>query len=185
MVGDGFCNDEANNAECNYDGGDCCVNVNTTFCSECTCHYQENCAAGLILSCLYHERCLAGFIPPMVGDGICNDETNHQDCNYDGGDCCLSSSNLNECSECICYHKETCVAGFLPSSVGDGFCNYETNNNQCYYDGLDCCVFPDDTTFCSNCSCHGELIFFQKLQIVTIDSGLVLPQNCQVPKFLS
>jgi hypothetical protein len=37
MVGDGICNDESNNPECNYDGGDCCVNVNTTFCSECNC----------------------------------------------------------------------------------------------------------------------------------------------------
>ena len=24
----------------------------------------------------------------MVGDGICNDETNNLECNYDGGDCC-------------------------------------------------------------------------------------------------
>ena len=25
LIGDGFCNDETNNADCNYDGGDCCV----------------------------------------------------------------------------------------------------------------------------------------------------------------
>ena len=37
MVGDGICNDESNNPECNYDGGDCCVNVNTDSCSECNC----------------------------------------------------------------------------------------------------------------------------------------------------
>ena len=24
MIGDGYCNDETNNADCNYDGGDCC-----------------------------------------------------------------------------------------------------------------------------------------------------------------
>ena len=24
LVGNGFCNDETNNADCNYDGGDCC-----------------------------------------------------------------------------------------------------------------------------------------------------------------
>ena len=38
-VGDGFCDDETNTAECNYDGGDCCgISVDTQYCSECTCH---------------------------------------------------------------------------------------------------------------------------------------------------
>ena len=37
MVDNGFCNDETNQPECNYDGGDCCVNVNTESCSECNC----------------------------------------------------------------------------------------------------------------------------------------------------
>ena len=37
LVGDGFCNNETNNFECNYDGGDCCVNVNTDLCSDCNC----------------------------------------------------------------------------------------------------------------------------------------------------
>ena len=37
LVGNSLCNDETNNLSCNYDGGDCCVNVNTDFCSECNC----------------------------------------------------------------------------------------------------------------------------------------------------
>ena len=37
MIGDGFCNDEANNVDCNHDGGDCCVNLNKSFCTECNC----------------------------------------------------------------------------------------------------------------------------------------------------
>ena len=62
MIENGYCNDETNNAEGSYDGGDCCgTNVNTDFCSDCKC-YKVDCAAG---------------IPhPIVGDGICNDETN-------------------------------------------------------------------------------------------------------------
>ena len=36
-MNDGYCNDETNNANCGYDGGDCCVNVNTDHCSECAC----------------------------------------------------------------------------------------------------------------------------------------------------
>ena len=37
-VGDGYCDDVTNNMECNYDGGDCCLDpVNTNYCSECQC----------------------------------------------------------------------------------------------------------------------------------------------------
>ena len=38
LIGNGFCNDEANTAGCGYDGGDCCGDcANTDFCTECTC----------------------------------------------------------------------------------------------------------------------------------------------------
>ena len=39
LIGNGLCNDEANNEGCNYDGGDCCGNcINTEHCTECLCH---------------------------------------------------------------------------------------------------------------------------------------------------
>ena len=39
LVGDGHCQDEANNAACSYDGGDCCLHCMTTdSCTECVCH---------------------------------------------------------------------------------------------------------------------------------------------------
>ena len=38
LVGDGYCDDEANNLICDYDGGDCCSSeINTLFCNECQC----------------------------------------------------------------------------------------------------------------------------------------------------
>ena len=38
-IGDGYCDDATNNAECGYDGGDCCGDdVNTEYCNECICH---------------------------------------------------------------------------------------------------------------------------------------------------
>ena len=40
LVNDGFCDDVANNYECGYDGGDCCleeIQVKTLPCVECTC----------------------------------------------------------------------------------------------------------------------------------------------------
>ena len=38
MVGNGFCNDDTNIAECDYDGGDCCgYCVVTDHCENCAC----------------------------------------------------------------------------------------------------------------------------------------------------
>ena len=142
LIGDGVCHDEANTAVCNYDGGDCCLDGNTEHCAECFCYIEE--------------FCLSGFLPYSVGDGFCNDETNNAACHYDGGDCC-GKVNADHCSECNCFLQETCAAGYPPVSVGDGFCNDENNNVHCNFDGLDCCQSPVNTSFCSECKCHGEL----------------------------
>ena len=144
LIGDGYCNDKSNNEECNYDGGDCCLStVNTSHCSKCTCFGQEMCDAGII--------------PSSIGDGFCNDETNNKECNYDGGDCCSSTVNSDKCSNCTCYWEETCAAGIFPSSVGDGYCNDESNNEECNYDGGDCCGSCIVTNLCSECSCLGNV----------------------------
>ena len=180
LVGNGFCNDETNNANCNYDGGDCCVvNANTNSCFECACRFIETCAAGyhpLVgngfcnddtniaechyddgdccgyninsehctdCTCFHQETCLAGVTHVFVGDGVCNDETNIADCNYDSGDCCGYNINSEHCTECTCFHQETCLAGVTHVFVGDGVCNDETNNVECSYDGGDCCPNPN------------------------------------------
>ena len=121
LVGDGFCNDEVNHADCNFDFGECCININMDHCSNCTCHHQEN--------------CVAGFTPSVVGDGFCNDGSNNADCNFDGGDCCGSCILKHQCTECACLDG----ADVINSLIGNGFCNDETNNADCYYDGGDCC----------------------------------------------
>ena len=37
-IGDNYCDDVNNNADCSYDGGDCCgPNVDTTYCTDCEC----------------------------------------------------------------------------------------------------------------------------------------------------
>ena len=37
-IGDNYCDDENNNVDCSYDGGDCCgCNVNTQYCQVCQC----------------------------------------------------------------------------------------------------------------------------------------------------
>ncbi len=43
-IGDGYCDDNVNVEECDFDGGDCCRPVNENkpnahwFCSRCSCH---------------------------------------------------------------------------------------------------------------------------------------------------
>ena len=118
------------------------ININTKYCSECKCYYDQNCAAG--------------FTPPIVGDGYCNDETNNAGCNYDYGDCCGFNVNTDFCSNCRCYFNETCIADTHPL-VGDGFCNDETNHALCNYDLGDCCGFNVNNDLCSNCSCLGKV----------------------------
>ena len=39
----------------------------------------------------------------LIANGMCNDETNNDECNFDGGDCCGDCINTEHCSECVCY----------------------------------------------------------------------------------
>ena len=140
LVGNSFCNDETNIADCNYDGGDCCgYCVNTEHCEDCAC-----------LGNITSDQITNAFI----GNSLCNDETNNLNCNYDGGDCCGYNINSEHCTECTCFHKETCLAGvFLHAFVGDGVCNDETNIAECDYDGGDCCPNPN---IVGDAICHDE-----------------------------
>ena len=41
-IGNGYCDDENNNRECDYDGDDCCGElVNTEHCTFCECHLNH------------------------------------------------------------------------------------------------------------------------------------------------
>ena len=151
LVGNGFCNDETNNEDCNYDGGDCCVvNANTDSCSECVCHLIETCAAG------YH---------PLVGNGFCNDDTNIAECDYDGGDCCSNSEF---------------VANGFTNIVCDGICHDETNHLGCNYDGGDCCLMIMDTSSCSECNCRGSGVISSPGFPLNYDNNLDLTWLIQV-----
>ena len=39
----------------------------------------------------------------QVGDGQCNDECNHPQYKFDGGDCCLDFIDGFNCTVCFCY----------------------------------------------------------------------------------
>merc|ERR1712151_529550 len=97
-AGDGICDDGNNLCGCDWDGGDCCGDVNTKFCSKCECldpaHEPEDCAK---------EK--------WKGDGNCDDNNNVESCEYDGGDCCGTSVKTKFCTKCECLdpsYEEGC-----------------------------------------------------------------------------
>ena len=69
--------------------------------------------------CFHQKICLAGVTHVFVGDGVCNDETNNVECEYDGGDCCVNV-NTDSCSECNCLGSGVITSPGFPE-------NYENN----------------------------------------------------------
>lgn len=57
-LGDAYCDDECDTAECNYDNNDCC-----------------------------HGDCVYGCDASQLGDGSCDQECNYECCEWDAGDC--------------------------------------------------------------------------------------------------
>ena len=88
-----------------------------------------------------------------MGDGFCDDITNNQDCYFDGGDCCGSCVIRIYCSECICRDPEAFVTPALNPLLGNGYCNDEANNENCNFDGGDCCGPCINTKYCIECEC--------------------------------
>ena len=102
-INDQICDDELNNPLCFYDGGDCCnTNASKSFCYECSCHLDcedyENVGIGICNVDL--QAC--DFQPEnWLGDGFCDDDANHENCNYDSGDCCDGDHSFCLLCECI------------------------------------------------------------------------------------
>ena len=157
-IGDGYCDDLNNVEECNYDGGDCCGHsVDTDFCIICQCHNEST-----VWDTNTHDNCLdlSGIASVFIGDGYCDDESNIEKCNYDGGDCCDHSANTDFCIKCEC-HNESFSSSFSSTSsgciyVGDGYCDDFDNVEECNYDGGDCCDQSADKSYCEICQCYNE-----------------------------
>ena len=91
---DGFCDDNNNNAGCEWDGGDCCdASASYIFCIECEC---KDCTAKTSDECVSQisGRC---EISAYQGDNYCDSGNNNAGCDWDGGDCCGAESNYVYC----------------------------------------------------------------------------------------
>merc|ERR1712032_498037 len=171
--GDGNCDDGNNNADCLFDGGDCCAKslgkaVSKTYCKECKC-LDPNPKAPTPPPC---------GIEAYKGDGNCDDENNNAGCDYDGGDCCVKSLGgpvkKDYCKECKCLDPNP-KAPNPPACgnkeyKGDGNCDDDNNNKGCEYDGGDCCAKSLGKTvskdYCKKCKCLDP-----KFKSVTGDSN--------------
>ena len=113
-INDGFCDDECNHPNYNYDGGDCCLDiVNNAKCIDCYCY--EDCSIHTLRfnddkdlqpdSECYEvedfniEDCEA----LSLNDGICDDGCNNHFFDFDHQDCCLPDPSYVTCRRCICY----------------------------------------------------------------------------------
>ena len=138
--------------------------MNEEFCSECKCKTGDT-------NKITNAR---------VGNSFCNDETNIDGCNFDGGDCCGTCVNSKYCSVCECSGVKS--GHIMNDFLGNGFCEDELNHGDCMFDGLDCCGYEssDDgdyvdyldiasgDTFCTECLCKGMCSFKKNSTVLNV-----------------
>ena len=70
LVGDGYCDDEANIVECGYDFKDCChLDSDRSLCTDCFCYIPEE--EKILLDEEFNKNCPHEMIYAW-GDGICD-----------------------------------------------------------------------------------------------------------------
>ena len=102
---------------------------------------------------LYNERNQYSCSFEYIGDEICDDENNKEECDWDGGDCCGSNVNIEYCNFCECHEPNFEVKQCKYKHISNGICNDVNNNEECKWDGGDCCGDDVVTTECSACEC--------------------------------
>ena len=156
-IGDYRCDNENNNEECAYDGGDCCPCTNyVSWSDDYAYEVFDIFCRDPTSGCLdprveMYPNCTDGVIQD-IGDGWCDLVNNNKGCRFDGGDCCECTRASNESSFSLCadpgaacYNPTaatvhtTCVNGNI-DYIGDGWCDANNNNKECLYDGGDCCM---------------------------------------------
>jgi len=176
-AGDSFCDDENNNPECGFDGGDCCDNTGDSwdnYCSLCECLEMPETTEPPMETTeepwyttedpmeTTEEPMGDCATPQWFGDNYCDDENNTPECGFDGGDCCDNEMEgyTNYCNACECleYPEPTEEPGTncaAPHWFGDAFCDDENNTEECGFDGGDCCNNEGQgwDNYCSDCEC--------------------------------
>ena len=124
-----------------------------------------------------YDNCTDGNTD-RIQNGYCDYDNNKEDCDYDGGDCCectcMNGLNYN-CGEGGFFCRDpnsncvdpriqmypNCTDGYIPH-MEDGWCDADNNNEECGYDGGDCC----------ECTCSNGLAY---------DCGVLYDFFCRDP----
>ena len=187
LVGDNYCDDEANTLECGYDFNDCCKGLSDrSFCTDCFCYIPED--RKILLEkqfkmvCMWDEEGAKiwdknngyGYghgWSKFFGNGVCDLGFNTEEYYFDIGDCCLEnaqcmSSTListktdGDCEEDICIQSNIfCVK----EELGDGICQGHNNGEYCDHDLGDCCLATESSQ--TNCTCNCQCFMDDLYQI--------------------
>ena len=166
ITGDGYCDDEANVAECGFDFKDCCqLTYDRTACQDCFCHYPEVDKASILDKYLQSQGDYAWLFTNW-GNGKCDLNHNNAEHFFDHGDCCLESltcqlkfQNATDFVPQYCP-DEPCILSNMfcvQEELGDGKCQDHNNSPFCDYDLGDCCS-DKQRTECRNCACGGVIV---------------------------
>jgi len=202
FVGDGWCDSLTyNNANCNYDGGDCCSQTcKASWWNYCGIN-GYNCINPLYAtsaptsvpalssnpsSLPTAQSAVPTPIPTspynFVGDGICDATYNNAANNWDGGDCCASTCvsgtppTGNPCGQYpyICLNPaatDSCAVAG-DAKLGNGFCNPGVYNTPaCGYDGGDCCSATCTAGLTYACGSNTRLAASGGYQCLSISSN--------------
>jgi len=154
-IGDNYCDDECNNDDNDFDGGDCCQDEAAEgwnqYCNDCLCLEMPETTEGP-----------AECPDEWIGDNYCDDVCNNDDNDFDGGDCCQdeAAEGWNHyCNDCLCLEMPETTEGPIECPdewIGDNYCDDQCNNDDNDFDGGDCCQEePNDdwTAYCNTCEC--------------------------------
>ncbi len=158
-IGNGMCEEDCNTATFDYDFGDCCLETidvvqfhNNLACQNCICHLDGT----------LHPYKESGCEMLMLGDGVCQDDCNHELFLFDDNDCCLNLIDDTVCEECTCHLDGSRRFSFYCSElmVGDGVCDDGCNIKHHNYDGNDCCLSVIINFNCIVCQCfeHNQVM---------------------------
>ena len=165
LIGDNYCDDEANTEECLYDLGDCCSVANDrSQCEDCFC-FVPNLNSS-------EPRCAETWATLKLGDWVCDPSLNNPENFFDLGDCCFE--NITTCAingdtvkpqylsdfvETVSCPQDLCIKSntyCVEAEVGDGLCQDYNNAEKCDFDLGDCCLpRRHDTNTCCSCYCGG------------------------------
>ena len=141
---------------CGQNEGDCDY---TSECQDGLLCGSNNCPASLGLDskvdCCSESGCQEIY---QIGDFVCNDGNNNENCEWDRGDCCGNNVNTDSCSACECLdpaNGSTTSGCEYPKWKDNDFCDTGNNNENCEWDGGDCPI-PGDEEFCTFINPCGE-----------------------------